>query len=296
MFLFLKKTWKIGLSILFGVAVLLFWGSVYPAHISYQEQFQLFLFDADYWWERIVVPGGLADYIAEYLTQFYYHVWAGACILAFLYVLLQRLVWKLAKEQGTFDVYYPLSFLPIIVLWHFMGDENAMLSLVVALLLALSASCWYADLKGKWQRVAYILIVLPLLYWTAGAAHFIFMGWVIVREFRLNLKGKNFWGGVGVFWGVGLWGIGCPLLASMWVQFPIYRLMGGIGYYRFPAVIPWIEIGLAVLLVVLPFLLSALPALKKKPVFYGVLQVVAVTLFGYYYVVQLFLPICWQGS
>lgn len=165
-----------------------------------------------------------------------------------------------------------------------MGDENAMLSLVVALLLALSASCWYADLKGKWQRVAYILIVLPLLYWTAGAAHFIFMGWVIVREFRLNLKGKNFWGGVGVFWGVGLWGIGCPLLASMWVQFPIYRLMGGIGYYRFPAVIPWIEIGLAVLLVVLPFLLSALPALKKKPVFYGVLQVVAVTLFGYYYV------------
>ena len=208
MFLFQKKTWKIGLSILFGVAVLLFWGSVYPAHISYQEQFQLFLFDADYWWERIVVPGGLADYIAEYLTQFYYHVWAGACILAFLYVLLQRLVWKLAKEQGAADVYYPLSFLPIIVLWHFMGDENAMLSLAVALLLALSASCWYADLKGKWQRVAYILIVLPLLYWTAGAAHFIFMGWVIVREFRLNLKGKNFWGGVGVFWGVGLWGIG----------------------------------------------------------------------------------------
>ncbi len=37
MFLFLKKTWKIGLSILFGVAVLLFWGSVYPAHISYQS-------------------------------------------------------------------------------------------------------------------------------------------------------------------------------------------------------------------------------------------------------------------
>ena len=69
MFLFLKKTWKIGLSILFGVAVLLFWGSVYPAHISYQEQFQLFLFDADYWWERIVVPGGLADYIAVLLSR-----------------------------------------------------------------------------------------------------------------------------------------------------------------------------------------------------------------------------------
>ena len=128
MYIFLKKTWKIGVSILFGIVVLLFWGNVYPAHLSYQEQFQLFLFDADYFWERMAVPGGLADYVAEYLTQFYYHVWAGACILAFLYVLLQRLVWKLAKEQGAADVYYPLSFLPIIVLWHFMGDENAMLS------------------------------------------------------------------------------------------------------------------------------------------------------------------------
>ena len=96
-------------------------GNVYPAHISYQEQFQLFLFDAGLLVETDSGSRWVADYIAEYLTQFYYHVWAGACILAFLYVLLQRLVWKLAKEQGAADVYYPLSFLPIIVLWHFMG-------------------------------------------------------------------------------------------------------------------------------------------------------------------------------
>ena len=95
MFLFLKKTWKIGLSILFGVAVLLFWGSVYPAHISYQEQFQLFLFDADYWWERIVVPGGLADYIAEYLTQFYYHV--GGSLYSGFFV---RVVATVGLETG----------------------------------------------------------------------------------------------------------------------------------------------------------------------------------------------------
>lgn len=257
---------------LFGVAVFFFWGSVYPAHLSYQEQFQLFLFDAGYFGERMAVPGGLADYIAEYLTQFYYHTWAGACILALLYVLLQRLVWKLAKEQGAVDTYYPLSFLPVIVLWHFMGDENAMLSLVVALLLALAVSCSYTDLKGKRERAVYVLAALPLLYWAAGATHFIFMGWVIVREFRLNLEGRNFWGGAGVLWSVGLWGVGCPLLASMWVQYPVYRLMAGIGYYRFPVVIPWIEIGLAVLLVVLPFLLAVLPAVKKKPVLYGILQ------------------------
>ena len=107
MFLFLKKTWKIGLSILFGVAVLLFWGSVYPAHISYQEQFQLFLFDDDYWWARIVVIGGLADYNAEYQSQFSYHVCASACLLALLYVLYQRFFWQLAKKPVSAAVIHP---------------------------------------------------------------------------------------------------------------------------------------------------------------------------------------------
>ncbi len=282
--IFLKKTWKIGLTILFGVAVLLFWGMVYPAHLSYQEQYQLFLFDAGYWWERIAVPGGLADYIAEYLTQFYYHVWAGACILALLYMLLQRLVWRLAKEQGAADVYYPLSFLPAIVLWHFMGDENVMLALVVALLLTLVACCSYTALKGKWVRAISVLLILPLLYWTVGAAHFIFMGWVMIRELCLNIQKKNTLGGVGVSCGIALWGVACPLLASMWMQYPLYRLMQGIGYYRFPIPILWIEVGLAVLLVVLPFIAAALPELKKKQALWGTLLMVVTALVGYYYV------------
>lgn len=281
---FLQKTWKIGLSLLFGVAVLLFWGSSYSAHLSYQEQFQLFLFGADYWWERVAVPGGVADYVAEYLTQFYYHTWAGACILALLFVWLQRLVWKLAKEQGAADVYYPLSFLPVLVLWHFMGDEHAMLSFAIALLMMLITACIYADLRGKWERAVYILIMLPLLYWTAGAVHFIFMGWVIIREFLNCTRQRNFFGAVSMLFGVGVWGVGCPLLASMWVQYPLYRLMGGIGYYRFPAAIPLVEIGLAALLVVLPFVMTALPKIKKRLFLCGALQTLLIAMGGYYFV------------
>lgn len=264
--------------------MLLFWGIVYPAHVSYQEQFQLFLFGSDYWWERVAVPGGLADYVAEYLTQFYYYPWAGACILAFLFVLLQRLVWKLAKEQGASGGYYPLSFLPVLVLWYFMADENAMLSFVVALLLTLFAAGAYTDLKDRWERTIYILIALPLLYWTAGAAHFIFMGWVMIREFRNSLVNKNLFGGVGMLLGVGLLGAAGPLLASMWMQYPIYRLMGGIGYYRFPAAIPFVEIGLAALLVVFPFVMAALPEVRKKALWCGALQAFAIAVGGYYFV------------
>ena len=33
-------------TLLFGVAVLLFFGLAYPHHLHYQEQYQLFLFDS----------------------------------------------------------------------------------------------------------------------------------------------------------------------------------------------------------------------------------------------------------
>lgn len=56
------------LTALFGVSAVLFW--VFP-HISlllYQEQYQLFVFTTGYFVERIVLPGGLADYVAEFCT------------------------------------------------------------------------------------------------------------------------------------------------------------------------------------------------------------------------------------
>ena len=59
-----------------------FWDVLYPCYLSYQEQFQLFLFDSNYFMERVIVPGGLADYIAEFFTQFYYIAFVGACIIA----------------------------------------------------------------------------------------------------------------------------------------------------------------------------------------------------------------------
>ena len=56
----LSKIWKIGLTLLFGLVVFLFWRFRYPFALAYQEQLQLFLFDDDYFWKRLSEPGGLA--------------------------------------------------------------------------------------------------------------------------------------------------------------------------------------------------------------------------------------------
>lgn len=279
----LQKSWKPCLSLLFGVAALLFWGIAYPAHLSYHEQFQLFLLDADYWWERVAIPGGVADYVAEFLTQFYYYPWAGACILALLFVGMQLLVWKLAKRQGADDAYYPLSFLPSIALWQFMGDENAMLSFAIALLAALLAMHAYATVRGRVGRLCCALLMVPLLYWAAGAVYLAFLGWVLLREAAHGFRERDYLMALGVPAGILLLGVLCPLLAAKWVHYPLYQLVGFIGYYRFPAIIPWNEIFL-ILLLLLPSLLALLPALRAGRGWCSALLVAVLAVGGYCFV------------
>lgn len=279
----LQKSWKPCLSLLFGVAALLFWGITYPAHLSYHEQFQLFLLDADYWWERVAIPGGVADYVAEFLTQFYYYPWAGACILALLFVGMQLLVWKLAKRQGADDAYYPLSFLPSIALWQFMGDENAMLSFAIALLAALLAMHAYATVRGRVGRLCCALLMVPLLYWAAGAVYLAFLGWVLLREAAHGFRERDYLMALGVPVGILLLGVLCPLLAAKWVHYPLYQLVGFIGYYRFPAIIPWNE-PLLILLLLLSSLLALLPALRAGRGWCSALLVAVLAVGGYCFV------------
>ena len=91
----LAKYGNMALSVLVGIGMFLFWYVAYPHALSYQEQYQLFLWTWDYFVERISLPGGLADWLGEFTVQFYYIEWLGALLLVLLYVILQQLTLRL---------------------------------------------------------------------------------------------------------------------------------------------------------------------------------------------------------
>ena len=156
-------------TLLFGVAVFLFFGMAYPHHLHYQEQFQLFLFDSTYVWEIVKLPGGIADLLGRFCTQFFLYAWVGALIIALLLSAVQLLTLRLAKWGWL----YGLSFLPSFLLWLFLLDEHALLGGVWAVLLTLLVA-WLITLlpKGWTQRIA-IIVAIPLLYWLAfGGSHY----------------------------------------------------------------------------------------------------------------------------
>ena len=150
-----KKYWKHIISAIFFAAAFLFWRFGYACAFSYHEQFQMFLFTKSYFMERMSLPGGLADYVSEFLVQFYYYPLFGALIVAALLLGIQLIAYQLIKKLGDQDVAYILSFVPVMFVWHYMGNESVLLSFVVAVLASLGFNFGYVNIKNNVVKMAY---------------------------------------------------------------------------------------------------------------------------------------------
>ena len=153
------------ISSLFCVAVILFFGMAYPHHLHYQEQFQLFLFDSNYVWDIVKQPGGVADLLGRFCTQFFLYAWVGAVIIGILLSAIQLLVSRFVGG-GWF---YGLSYVPSFLLWLFLLDEHALLGGVWAVLLTLLAVWGLSKLPKGWVRYIAVIVVLRILYWMVGS-------------------------------------------------------------------------------------------------------------------------------
>lgn len=212
-------------TLLFGVAVVLFFGGVYPHHLHYQEQFQLFLFDSTYICEIVRLPGGFADLLGRFCTQFFLFAWVGALIIGLLLSVVQLLTLRLAK-WGPF---YGLSFVPSALLWLFLLDENALLGGVWAVLITLLASWGLDKVQGEWTRRILLLVALPVLYWLVGPVS------VLLLLLQIRSSDLSVWYYCLL---TVLVVILTPLVLSHYLPVPADKLWFGIHYHRYPTAIP----------------------------------------------------------
>lgn len=257
----LSKYWKVGVTLLFGVVVFLYWWLACPVMLSFQEQYQLFLFDSDYLCHLLSVPDGFARCVGEYLTQYYISHVYGALVLAVLFVLTQRIVWRLMKfVSQSADGHYALSFIPVLSLWLTLGDESVLLTFVIALLLAL-VTMWGYELTGSRYRAYLIILLIPLLYWLAGPVVLMFAAWVLIRQMQTT---TDKWRGFSIGVLAIVYAIGCILVSSWIVPYPLFRLFYGIDYYRFIEIYYWMLLFTMALCVMVPVSLRWIPSFKKR--------------------------------
>lgn len=260
----MNKTVQYILSALFGVAVFLFWWLLHPGALAFQEQNQLFLFTWDYFVERIVVSGGLADYIAEFITQFNYVPLLGEALMAVLFVIFQR---SIASAMGS-DDWYLLSFIPPVMMLSYMSDFYVLLSYLVALIIAVQLCVLYRKVPGLvWTAVATVLG-----FWLIGPAVFVFTLFAAIKQknkYSLML--------------VALAGAVVILSKLTYLQqYPWKTVLCGVNYYRKAVTVPAMQIYIAALAVLIPALSELLP--KSKAWVNAVLgtAIVALGAFGCY--------------
>lgn len=261
----MTKTWKPLLSLLFGVAVVIFWAVPYVGGLCFQEQYQMFLFDSGYFLERIVLPGGLADYISEFLVQFYYMPVLGGVFIALLLMGIQAAVWGLMKQYGARHDFpgYLLSFLPGIALWCAMGDQNVLLSFVVALFGALVMGWIHNRFHNRLVKVVFELVSTALVYWFLGPVVFLYAA-LMIGDTLKNAKQKgNIFSGIGYSAGILILTIAWILLTTQTLQYPLYRIFAGLNYYRYPGAISPLPFVVMVWAVVIPFL-GMIPCHRKS--------------------------------
>ena len=232
------KIWKPLLSLLFGVAVVIFWAVPYVGGLCFQEQYQMFLFDTNYFLERIVLPGGLADYISEFLVQFYYMPVLGGAIIALLLMGIQAVVWGLMKQYGARHDFpgYLLSFLPSIALWCAMGDQNVLLSFVVALFGVLLMGWIHNRFHNRLVKVVFELVSTALVYWFLGPVVFLYAALMIGDTLKNTKQKGNVLSGIGYSAVILILTIAWILLSTQTLQYPVSRLFLGLNYYRYPGV------------------------------------------------------------
>ena len=259
------KSWKPLLSLLFGVAVVIFWSVPYMSGLCFQEQYQMFLFDTNYFLERIVLPGGLADYISEFLVQFYYMPVLGGAIIALLLMGIQAAVWGLMKQYGARHDFpgYLLSFLPSIALWCAMGDQNVLLSFVVALFGALLMGWIHNRFHNRLVKVVFELVSTALVYWFLGPVVFLYAALMIGDTLKNARQKGNVFSGIGYSAGILILTIAWILLTTQTLQYPLYRIFAGLNYYRYPGTISPLPFVVMVWAVVIPFL-GMIPCRQKS--------------------------------
>lgn len=173
---------------LFFIASVYFWMYKYPAHLAFQEQSQLFLLTGDYFLPFLEYPSGIARYLGEFLTQFFYEIWWGAAIISLIVVAVFALSFSILSHEihNRKILCTALATIPAIFSTAFLLDRFSLLAMPVALLATLASVIayqqWLKHISIKALRHTIIIVSTVSLFWAFGAVSFIFALFVAFAE------------------------------------------------------------------------------------------------------------------
>lgn len=241
-------------------------------HFFFMEQNQLFLFTADFFRERVAMPGGLALYLGDFLSQFFYLPYAGAAVTAGLLTLIVLMTALICLRMIPKVPLYLLYIIPATLLLFLHFTFNYFVQGTVAFLLMLFFFYGYTCIKSFGWRLGYTLGSVLLLYITGGAIVNLFALCILLWEI-LDKKEKKYWFALPVLFAVGLsiWGYATAVVAEWRFAF-LPDAYYNRRIYDTPAVLYFAWISFPVLLIATRFFKTTNSFSRKKEIITTLLQ------------------------
>ena len=157
----MKRKLHILVLCLFGLAYWLFLAIGYHGHLHAAEGDSIFLFTPDYAADTLLRPGGAANYLGDFIVQFFHLPWIGALLVA---LLLTGLAAAVASFRRS-DALLPLALVPSLAYAVLLCDAKWTIAGLAGLTAAVAIAAAIARIRVPGLRIAAALMALPLTVW-----------------------------------------------------------------------------------------------------------------------------------
>ena len=186
-----RKVLMMGVWMALFIAVFAYCQLFLSFNYPFVEQFTFFRFSGEYALSTLNEPGGVAAYIASFLSQFYLYPVVGPFITAVLVVLCTALL-ELSLKKLSPRYYIPfLSALPALACIWLETDFNYYLSGTVSLVLAMACFWLYVSAKAMGtvcRRTVILMLCSWPLYYALGPNALLLVGICVIAELKKSDK------------------------------------------------------------------------------------------------------------
>jgi len=148
---------------------------------NYHEQAQLFQFNAFYFNSYLNRPGGLAEYVGSFLTQFYYYPVVGSAIIAVTTAAAILIIFSIYNIHGKIVHLFFIPFIPAILMVMSFLNIRFNISYTVGLLFTLFLFRLSVLFRVDTRYIAHA-VALTLAYFFAAGNIWLLLALIIIFE------------------------------------------------------------------------------------------------------------------
>ena len=174
---FLSRYYTFAVIALWAVLCFVFFQFFYSYHFFYKEQSQVFLLTWNHAASYFERPAWLACLAGDFLTQFYYYLYAGAVILTFVLLTMGDLMRRGLQQAGigkNWAFWIAILAITLEAVCHLRVSYHLSSTIALTGGAAIFFIGGWMLKKQNWLTVVYIIGATMLSYWMFGIGVWIF--------------------------------------------------------------------------------------------------------------------------